>query len=100
MVALTIGISLGQARAVIEGAIGIRSSFVRTPKDGAIGRVRSSRPRRRARWRDYYLEALAAIAASLACACALAHGATLSVAALALFAIGWAWVALATMLDR
>ncbi|HTJ46307.1 MAG TPA: glycosyltransferase, partial [Kofleriaceae bacterium] len=98
MAALTVGISLGQARAVIEGALGVKSSFVRTPKDGAIGRTRAPRVRRRrARWRDYYLEAICALGATAA---AIHAGLTLATVALALFAIGWAWVALATALDR
>jgi hypothetical protein len=100
LVALTVGISLGQARAVLEGARGVRSGFVRTPKDGAVGTARAVRRRWRARWRDYYLEAIAACAAIAAAIGAVAHGARFAALALALFAIGWAWVAGATALDR
>jgi hypothetical protein len=100
LVALTVGISLGQARAVLEGALGVRSGFVRTPKDGAIGRALIRRPRRRARWRDWYAEALAALGAALACALAASSGAVLAPLALATFALGWAWVATATALGR
>jgi Glycosyltransferase like family 2 len=104
LVALTVGISLGQARAVLEGALGRRSEFVRTPKDGAVGatRVRARRAGggRRARWRDCYLEVLAAMAAAAAAALAIGHGTWLAAAALATFAIGWSWVAASTALGR
>jgi len=99
LVALTVGISLGQARAVLEGALGVRSGFVRTPKDGAIGATRAV-THRRARWRDYYLEMIAALGASVAAVDAVAHGALPAALALALFASGWAWVAAATALGR
>jgi cellulose synthase/poly-beta-1,6-N-acetylglucosamine synthase-like glycosyltransferase len=36
LVAVTVGISISQTRAVIEGLLGIRSDFVRTPKQGVI----------------------------------------------------------------
>ncbi len=99
LVALTVGISLGQARAVVEGALGRRSAFVRTPKDGTIGRARAGR-RRRAPFRDFYLEMLAAAAAAAATSLAIVHGTFLAAAALATFAIGWAWVGAATALGR
>ncbi len=40
LVAVTVGISISQTRAVIEGLLGIRSEFVRTPKQGVISRRR------------------------------------------------------------
>jgi cellulose synthase/poly-beta-1,6-N-acetylglucosamine synthase-like glycosyltransferase len=100
LLALTAGIALNQARAVLSGMAGRVSPFVRTPKDGAIGRART-RARYRVR-RDRLWLAEAALAAYLTggCVLALAHGALLGAAWLALFAIGCTWVALATVLDR
>ena len=39
LLALGIGLSLNNGRAVLEGLLGHRSAFVRTPKHGAIGRA-------------------------------------------------------------
>ena len=38
LIAVTVGISISQSRAVLEGLLGIRSDFVRTPKRGVIRR--------------------------------------------------------------
>jgi hypothetical protein len=61
-----------------------------------MGRARAPRRRRRARWRDVYLEALACGAAGVA---AVHAGEPVATMTLALFAIGWAGVAFATALD-
>ena len=97
LVALTVGISLGQARAVLEGAAGHRSPFVRTPKDGGTGRARR---RARPAWRGWWLEAVAAGGAVVAAAHAAGRGAPVATLVLACFATGWAWVAAATATGR
>jgi len=121
MIAITIGISLGQARAVLEGAFGRRSEFVRTPKDGSAGGGRrrlcamsgraavcggaagsagvSAARRGRAR-RAGWLEVITAAAVASAAVAAAAHGGVLDVAFLALAAFGLAWVGLASAMDR
>jgi len=97
LVAVTVGISLGQARAVVEGAIGLRSGFVRTPKDGLVGRARARRaPASRGCW----LELGAAVALAGVAGSALAHAAPIQASLLALFASGFAWVGGATALGR
>src|SRR5262249_37785328 len=65
LLAVTGGISLSQARAVLEGLAGRRSEFVRTPKRGA-GSIRSAPFYRSPRGRGPVLE--------LACAAALSAG--------------------------
>ena len=84
LAALTAGIAANQTRAVLEGALGRRSAFVRTPKDGG-GARRYASPR------GLLWLVEAAVAAHLALA---------GSALLAVFAAGCAWVAVATALDR
>jgi hypothetical protein len=96
MVALTAGISLGQARAVIEGAIGHRSEFVRTPKDGMIGSARPPAHRRRTRGR---LEIGLALVLAAAAVLAMKRNAWIEASHLTLFAVGMAWVGIASEFD-
>jgi len=100
LAALTAGIALHQSRAVLEGVLGRRTPFIRTPKDGAVGATRA-RPRYRAP-RDLLWLAEALLALHLAAGATLAASRTayLPAAFLALFATGCLWVATATALDR
>jgi hypothetical protein len=96
LVALTAGISFGQARAVVEGAIGRRSAFVRTPKDGAVGAARVRAARRRTRG---LVELALACALALAAVVAMERNAWVEASHLTLFAIGSAWVGIASEFD-
>jgi len=103
LVALTIGISFGQTRAVIEGALGRRSEFVRTPKDGGQGRRstwnvgrRHAAPHRKAGW----LELVTAAAIASSAAAAAMRGGAIDVAFLSLSATGLGWVGWATATGR
>ena len=80
LIGLTAGMAISQAKAVLEALVGYRTSFVRTPKDGGIGKV----PPTWTRWIER------AMAAYLATCCALAaqRGADLETAMLALLAGG------------
>jgi hypothetical protein len=96
LVAVTAGICASQSRAVVEGALGHRSDFVRTPKRGA-----ARRPRYRAA-RDPVIAAELALAAYSAAAAAIA-GAAGHLAALPIlctFTLGFTWVGVASLLRR
>ncbi len=102
LVALTVGISLNQARAVIEGALGYRTPFVRTPKHGVTDRMRRWRQRgyRGGRGAIPLLEIGFAIyvASFFALACA---GQRWTVAAsLLLFALGFGYVGVCSLARR
>ncbi|WP_428267446.1 cellulose synthase family protein [Haliangium sp.] len=93
LVAVTAGISVNQSRAVLEGAVGHRSAFVRTPKQGLA--IRSRRRGRRYRGaRSLVIVAEIALAIYMLGFYALgcADGRWLSAAPLALFALGFAYV--------
>jgi hypothetical protein len=96
LVALTAGISFGQARAVLEGATGRRSEFVRTPKDGAVGAAPVRGARRRSRGR---LELVVAAVLAVAAVAAMKRNAWIEASHLTLFAIGCAWVGIASEFD-
>lgn len=93
LIALTAGISLGQARAVLEGAFGRRSEFVRTPKDG--GRPA---PRRRGQTSGR-IELVFAVALAIAAVAAVERKAWIEASSLTLFAVGLAWVGIASEFD-
>ena len=93
LIAVTVGISVNQSRAVLEGAFGTVSPFIRTPKSGIVGRG-SRRPRR---YRNRVgLVPVAEIALALyflgAIALAVQSDRLLAVPALTTFAIGFAYV--------
>jgi cellulose synthase/poly-beta-1,6-N-acetylglucosamine synthase-like glycosyltransferase len=96
LVALTAGISLGQARAVLEGATGHRSEFVRTPKDGVVG---AEKPRRGCRRASGWFEIVTACGLAAGCAAALSRGAIVESMYLIVFSSGLAWVGLASIRD-
>lgn len=96
LLAVTAGISLSQSRAVLEGAAGRPSEFVRTPKTGAVGRRRAGGYRVRAGlWPLLELGAALYLAAGLWQA--LASGRYAAAPILALFAVGFALVGLGSL---
>ena len=97
LIALTAGMAPSQARAVVLGAIGRVTPFERTPKDGAVGRVRAPR-RYRAATTSVVAGELALAAYLTVCAgIAAAHGATVSAALAVWLAAGVGAVAVATV---
>jgi cellulose synthase/poly-beta-1,6-N-acetylglucosamine synthase-like glycosyltransferase len=94
LVAIIAGISLNQARAVLEGALGQPSAFVRTPKQGGT-EPRAARPRARYRSpRSLIALAESALAVHFCIFLALAclGGLWASAVSMALFACGFAYV--------
>ena len=107
LVAVTAGICVNQARAVIEGAIGLESEFVRTPKLGVTDR--RDRPRlaigggaqyRGARDLVVVAELVLALAFAIAAAAVARTGAWTSAAVAGTFAVGFAFVGLSSLLAR
>jgi cellulose synthase/poly-beta-1,6-N-acetylglucosamine synthase-like glycosyltransferase len=98
LLALGIGLSLNNGRAVLEGLFGHRSNFVRTPKHGAIGRARP-RPQpayrlRPSAWALLELAVAAYFAAGLTLAVAQARW--IAIPFLLLFLFGFTYVGLAS----
>src|SRR6185436_16928729 len=94
VMAVGLGLSVNQTRAVLEGLIGPTGEFVRTPKTGAVGRVRPARAPRGRRGRLELALALYFAGAGVAAACG---GHLLVVPYLALAAVGLAWVGAAQL---
>ena len=96
LIALTAGMALSQSRAIVLGALGRRTPFERTPKDGAVGRARA--PRRYRAAATGVVAAELALAAYLATCAALAitRGAAVAGALCAWLTLGVAAVALAS----
>jgi hypothetical protein len=99
VMAVGLGLSVNQTRAVWGGLFGPSGEFVRTPKTGAGGPGRVARPVRPARRRLPLAEAGLAIYSLVTCASAVAGGLWLVVPYLALATIGFAWVAAALVLE-
>jgi cellulose synthase/poly-beta-1,6-N-acetylglucosamine synthase-like glycosyltransferase len=93
LVAVLAGISVNQARAVLEGALGRASEFVRTPKQGSTGRA-GARPSRYRGARSLVSLAEIALALYFALFLALAclGGLWGCAASMGLFAGGFAYV--------
>jgi hypothetical protein len=94
LIAITAGICINQARAVIEGLAGHESEFVRTPKHGIVG---TERKRPRAQYRGVKtLVPIAEISMALYFAAATAYAAVfgrfLAVPILLVFGIGFFYV--------
>ena len=102
LLAVTAGISLSQARAVLEGAAGRPSEFVRTPKSGQLGRQRLAGPRRYrgpAGWMPA-LELLAAAFLAGGLVQALGSGRLAAAPILAVYAVGFTYAGAASLLAR
>jgi len=100
LLAVTAGISLSQSRAVLEGASGRPSAFVRTPKSGETGNLR--KPRRSYRARAGLmpvLELALAVYLGLGFCQAVGSGRLAAAPILALFATGFAAVGAASCLS-
>jgi glycosyltransferase involved in cell wall biosynthesis len=100
LIAVTAGICVNQARAVIEGLCGLESDFVRTPKHGIVARGQAWR---RARYRGARsLVPLAELALAgyfaFAVVCAIAAGRPLALPILGLFFAGFAYVGVRSLL--
>ncbi len=99
LIAVTSGISLNQTRAVLEGVLGIQSGFVRTPKEGA--HVPRFQQRYRSRVDLLWLAELA-----LAGYFVVGGGVAVfqhrwaAVPALAIFAFGFGYVGIRSLLGR
>lgn len=95
LIAITAGISVSQTRAVIEGAFGHESEFVRTPKHGVIGGAAGKKARRRYRGLRS-LTPIAEIALAIYFAFSVWYAVVLerviAIPILAVFAIGFAYV--------
>lgn len=102
LVAVTVGISVSQTRAVIEGALGQESPFVRTPKHGVVARGQGWRGRRYRGARTLLPVAELALAAyfALAGALAVATGAWAALPIVTLFACGFGYVGVQSIRGR
>lgn len=100
LVALTAGLSVSQSRAIVLGLAGRVTPFVRTPKDGAVGRARAARAYRVAPGAIVIAEL--GLGAYLAACAALAFGRGVPVggALLAWLAAGALAVAIASVRAR
>jgi hypothetical protein len=97
LLAVTAGISLSQARAVIEGAAGRPSEFVRTPKSGEVGAARRGPGYLARAGLTPILELAAAAWLAVGLGQAIAAGRLAAAPILALFAIGFACVGVASL---
>jgi hypothetical protein len=97
VMAVGLGLSVNQTRAVLSGLGERGGEFVRTPKTGAIGKAVAPRRPHARRWP--LAEALAALYSVVAAGAAVAGGHWLVVPYLALAAIGFAWVAAGLVLE-
>ncbi len=97
IMALTAGISIGQARAVVEGLLGRPSEFVRTPKQGSAPRG-AGYASPRSRLPVLELGVAAYLAAGLVHS--IATGRLLAAPILAVFAVGFAAVGAASLLAQ
>ena len=99
VIALGIGMSVSQSRAVFEGLFGQDVTFVRTPKSGATGLSRAPTLQRYRLHIDWTPMLELAIAAYLTAGAmwSLNNGLYASVPFMALFAIGYAYVGLLTL---
>jgi hypothetical protein len=101
VLAVGIGISVNNARAVIEALVGHRSPFIRTPKVGDEHRADSKRTVRRWRLTQGLVETTLGLAMSACVVLALVTGRGLiSIPFLALFAIGYLTVGIGSMRDQ
>ncbi|HUH03499.1 MAG TPA: glycosyltransferase family 2 protein [Kofleriaceae bacterium] len=102
LIAVTAGISASQSRAVIEGALGLESEFVRTPKHGVVARGQVWAGKRYRGARTLIPIAELALAANFAAAVAvtLAAGAWSVLPIAATFAFGFGYVGARSLSSR
>ena len=98
VMALGLGMSVNNTRAVLEGLVGVRSPFVRTPKVGDAGGGGTARYRSPLAGRGL-LELVIAAYYSAAIAWAASHGLWISIPFLCLFLVGFAYVGLMTVFE-
>ncbi len=102
LVAVTAGISVSQSRAVLEGATGHQSPFVRTPKHGLVARGQPwwRRRYRGARTLVPVAEVALAIYFAGGAVAAVATGAWSALPIVGLFAAGFGYVGVASAIGR
>jgi cellulose synthase/poly-beta-1,6-N-acetylglucosamine synthase-like glycosyltransferase len=102
LIAVTAGISVSQSRAVIEGALGLESEFVRTPKHGVVARGQAWAGKRYRGARTLIPIAELALAANFAAAVAVtaATGAWSVLPIAAMFAFGFGYVGVRSLSSR
>ena len=102
VLALGIGLSVNNARAVIEGLVGKPSEFVRTPKLGVLvsgDEWRQKRYRGHANWVPYFELALAFYFAAMA-VYAITHGQWGTAPFVLIFLAGYLYVALLSLIQE
>jgi hypothetical protein len=99
VLALGIGLAINNARAVIEALLGHQSEFTRTPKYGIESRTQSWKKARYLPIKSVvpFIELLFAIYFSYLLGFAIAHEQWLNAAFLALFLVGFTYVALCSL---
>jgi len=102
LVAVTAGICVNQARAVVEGLVGHQSEFVRTPKLGIVARGEQWRRRRYRGLTSLvpFAELALAIAFAGGALAVAERGAWSSVVVAATFCFGFAFVGLSSLAHR
>lgn len=96
LIALTGGLAVSQSRAVLEGLLGRRSEFVRTPKDGAIGTTAAPPRYRIGANATVVAEAALAFYLTGCTALAISRGGGIEAVALGWFAVGTGGIAAAS----
>jgi hypothetical protein len=97
LIAVTVGISINQSHAVIEGAIGHDSPFIRTPKHGLTRTGQKPRRYRSAIGLIPVAEIALAIYFAAGAVAAFAFGRPLAIPALGIFGAGFAYVGLLSL---
>ncbi len=94
MMALSIGLSVNNARAVIEGLFGMQSEFVRTPKHGVMLREDgwSLKRYKAAKHLGTYVELAFGVYFAITIALAVVTGAWINIPFLVLFLVGFLYV--------
>jgi len=103
MMALSIGLSINNARAVIEGLAGKESEFVRTPKVGISAKPSEwARRKYKARAGDFftYLELAFGLYFVATIALAVVTGSLISIPFLILFMVGFLYVGITSLLQE
>ncbi|MFH0899765.1 MAG: cellulose synthase family protein [Pseudomonadota bacterium] len=102
LMAVGIGLCISQSRAVIEALAGHRSDFVRTPKHGVLGRFEewTEKKYRVAKNLVPYLELAFALYHLVAVVVAIHHGHYFTLPFLVLFAVGFAYVGILSLLGE
>jgi cellulose synthase/poly-beta-1,6-N-acetylglucosamine synthase-like glycosyltransferase len=102
LMAVGIGMSVNQARAVVEALVGHETGFLRTPKSGVGGGAKAATPRRRYRMAvslQPFLELTLAAYFTLAVVWVLDRGVWYSLPFLILFQFGFGYVGVMSLIE-